>query len=457
MALLLTEPVPDPMTINSQPSGSRSPLGDDSSSDRTTASDHTIGNGDSIEHLYYGDFIGYDPKTPHTFRGVSCQLGGLPTDHRGSKHLDLITAFKDYDMDMVAIQEVGINFNYPGIYGSWRQRLGWNTWLDGRSTKTVNAWNSHQRNRQRHQYGGTAIITRGRTSFYSAGSGIDPSKLGRWCWSRYQGQNGVFLRVISFYRPCEKGNSPGALSVHAQHRQYLYSQDDDRAPRDAFLEDLAEAIHAWTALGDQLIVCGDINEDVLSTPITDFFTGLGLRNLIFSRHDSAQAPATCYRNQSGISIDGVWASPTLDLVRGGYLERGDFPGDHRPIWFEVSHVQAFGKSPPKLIKPQARRLQLRDPRCVARYQLKLKSNCYANIILPPASGSSKPTSPHPCPQLNSSNLTQSTQYTRHAKNLPNRNAASYGWEESNSLKLSSFRVSRSPSGNLSWLADVANT
>jgi hypothetical protein len=113
---------------------------------------------------------------------------------------------------------------------------------------------------------------------------------------------------------------------------------------------------------------------MLSTPtITDFFTGLGLRNLIFSRHDSAQAPATCsYRNQSGISIDGVWASPTLDLVHGRYLQRGDFPGDHQPIWFEVSHVQAFGKSPPKLIKPQAQCLQLRDPRCVARYQLKLK-------------------------------------------------------------------------------------
>ncbi len=340
--------------------------------DRHSASSSSIGSGVSIEQIYFGDFLGVQPKPTGVFRGVSCQLGGLPTDHNDPKHHDLIQAIKLYDMDVVALQEVGINFNSPGVYGSWRQRLGWNTWLDGHTTKTVNAWNTHQRNRKRQQYGGTAIISCGHTSFYSAGAGVDPSRLGRWCWSRYQGQNGVFLRVVSFYRPCAPSGDPHALSVHSQHRQYLQNQDDDRHPRQAFMEDFLSELTAWLAMGDQLIICGDINEDILSDAIATYFSDLGLRHLIFSRHNHTSAPPTYYRNTGNTAIDGIWASPSLDLLRGGYLEKGDFPGDHRPIWFEVSYAQAFGRSLPPIWRPQARRLQLRDPRCVARYQKSMK-------------------------------------------------------------------------------------
>jgi hypothetical protein len=81
----------------------------------------------------------------------------------------------------------------------------------------------------------------------------------------------------------------------------------------------------------------------------------------------ATTPATYYHNQSGHAVDGIWASPCLDLVRGGYLGQGVFPGDHRPIWFELSYEQAFGHTLPKILKPQVHQLQMRDPRCVKKF------------------------------------------------------------------------------------------
>ena len=38
-------------------------------------------------------------------------------------------------------------------------------------------------------------------------SGRDPSGLGRWAWSTYQGKNNKILRIIVLYRPCYVSNS----------------------------------------------------------------------------------------------------------------------------------------------------------------------------------------------------------------------------------------------------------
>ena len=87
-------------------------------------------------------------------------------------------------------------------------------------------------------------------------------------------------------------------------------------------------ISKFQADGDLLIVCNDMNQDVLSPEIQAYFSSLHLRNLVFSRHNPALAPATMNRNESRVSVDGIWASPNLDLIRGGYFPFDVFPGDH---------------------------------------------------------------------------------------------------------------------------------
>ena len=101
----------------------------------------------------------------------------------------------------------------------------------------------------------------------------------------------MHLRIVSYYRPNDTTTGT-ALSVVAQHRRYFYDHDDDRHPRQAFLEDLHIELSKFQADGDLLIVCGDMNQDVLSPEIQAYFSSLHLRNHIFSRHDSSLAPAT---------------------------------------------------------------------------------------------------------------------------------------------------------------------
>jgi hypothetical protein len=109
---------------------------------------------------------------------MSCQLGGLPVHSKDPKYKTLIKTILDRQIDVVAMQEIGLNFNCTGTSDQWKHRIGWNTWLDGHRTKTVDAWNSLDHVKRLDQYGGVAILALGRTSFYASGSGIDPSKLG---------------------------------------------------------------------------------------------------------------------------------------------------------------------------------------------------------------------------------------------------------------------------------------
>ena len=112
-------------------------------------------------------------------------MGGFSVDPKVPKHKDFVNAATRYQMDVLAIQEVGINFTYSGVNGQWKTRLGWNSLLDSHKAKTVNAWNSQSHQRKLQQYGGTTILALGRTAFYAAGSGRDPTNLGRWCWTHY--------------------------------------------------------------------------------------------------------------------------------------------------------------------------------------------------------------------------------------------------------------------------------
>ena len=166
-----------------------------------------------LPHIY-GDTI--KKKPANVFRGVCCQLGCLPLDPADAKHEALINSMSHYHADVVALQEIGINFLRAGVNSQWKRRIGWNQWLDGNCTKTVHTWNTTARSHQLRQWGRTAIIALGPSTAYAAGAGSDPSHLGRWCWTCYRGTDGHFFHIYSFYHPCY--NTSGQLSVYAQQR-----------------------------------------------------------------------------------------------------------------------------------------------------------------------------------------------------------------------------------------------
>jgi len=317
---------------------SRRPPGDSRSSPGNRLNDRTPTSKGITTRKTFGDWLG--PKQSRVFRGISCQLGGLPINRSDPAYQQLLERLFEYQVDVAAMQEIGINFSKCPVAHQWKDRLMWNTIINPSKAKTIVAWNKTDLSNSVAQYGGTAILALTKTSHYAAGSGSDPTNLGRWCWTRYRGSRDVYFRIVSFYRPCD---GPGNLTVAAQHLRYFREQNDDRDPRTAFLEDFHAELLSWIAAGDLLVVCGDINDDILNDTIKEFFGNLGLRHLIFSKHNPTTSPPTFIRTQSKRMVDGIWASPSFTIYRETIVPYGlTFPtpkrlektcpesGDHKP-------------------------------------------------------------------------------------------------------------------------------
>jgi hypothetical protein len=95
---------------------------------------------------------------------------------------------------------------------------------------------------------------------------------------------------------------------------------------------------------------------------------LCMQEVILELHSDVSPPATYNRNNQRQPIDGLWATPGITILRGGYLAFGDgCPSDHRGLWFDIEYSVAFGHSPPNLAPPQPKHLKVKDPRVVKKY------------------------------------------------------------------------------------------
>ncbi len=225
--------------------------------------------------------------------------------------------------------------------------------------------NKHDITGNRKQWGGTGVMSHGKMKHFGMGAGIDKAQLGRWTWARHRGKGGIVFRIVSIYQPCTNKN--GEQSVYAQHKTHLQTHNDDRDPRKAFMEDFQLELSEWIDQGDQIVVGGDVNESVFHRSITSLFDTFNMRNLIFDMHDPTHAPKSYFRTTEGRIVDGLWGTPGIHVERCGYLEPGDFPGNHSLMWADITYESALGHNPPLPKRPSARRLRTSDLKCTKRY------------------------------------------------------------------------------------------
>jgi len=83
------------------------------------------------------------------------------------------------------------------------------------------------------------------------------------------------------------------------------------------MEDLATEIQEWTQEGDQVIVGGDLNEEIRGPAIKEFFASLGMPNLIFQNHNETDARTTFFRNMNGKVLDGIWGTANISAIKCG--------------------------------------------------------------------------------------------------------------------------------------------
>jgi hypothetical protein len=158
-------------------------------------------------------------------------IGGLPTQAGRLKDEILRHGISKYDFDIFGLAETNVDWRVPEEEDKLflRSRFWWD------SSSLVTAFNSMQPKQGAHQYGGTALFSLNKASHRVITKGQDKSGLGRWSWTRYRGKDNYTSRIISAYRP---NDSKGPLTVYSQHKLFFQNRDDDRCPRQAFLEDL---------------------------------------------------------------------------------------------------------------------------------------------------------------------------------------------------------------------------
>jgi len=121
------------------------------------------------------------------------------------------------------------------------------------------SYNRNQLNPICHQPGGTGILVPNTLLHRALRPGEDPLQLGRWCWTRFWGQHGQHLRVVSLYRLCY-ASSP--LSTYQQQIRQLAKLNHADCPCMGVITELIHNITMWQEEGGAIIVLTDFNNNV---------------------------------------------------------------------------------------------------------------------------------------------------------------------------------------------------
>jgi hypothetical protein len=302
-------------------------------------------------------------KKKYTFRLLLQNIQRLPLSARESKHEDILNWIFTDEADAVILTEV--NTYWPNV----KPHQQWNERTKGRipqGEKHRFAHNRHGSPPGTMQYGGVGALALGETRHRLCGTGEDLTGLGRWVWMRYKGKGEHHLRVVGAYRPNPKGT--GENTVHAQHQKYLLQQEDTRDPQVAFNQDLAKQIKKWTLMGDQIIVALDANDDLRDGSVKRMMARQGLREALLTQHKSIPTVPTFHMNSDGKPIDGIFVTRGITLQAGGYYAFHEtVQSPHRALWIDISFEDAFGCKLQTSTPVAARRLHLKDPRVVNKY------------------------------------------------------------------------------------------
>jgi hypothetical protein len=296
-----------------------------------------------------------------------CRVGLLNpsgfTLRRGSAKDDqLRELMKKMEVDIMCLPEVNVCWHKLSPRNRLAERtMGWFETLH----RSV-AYNYQDKLATRHQYGGTVILSINNAASRVMDSGKDDTGLGRWTWTRFRGRNGIVTRIVCAYRPCAPTGKDKIFSVYAQQQRFFDEQLDDICPREAFIRDLFAAMDTWIEQGEQVIVALDANEELRSGKIATAFHERNMKEVLLQRHGRSAPPTT--DNGSAV-IDGIWATPSIGIERGGYLAGGEaLPRtNHRCLWMDVAYETIYGHTIPPMVRYSIRRLKLQDPRVVNRF------------------------------------------------------------------------------------------
>eukprot|EP00956_Cyclotella_meneghiniana_P008543 scaffold11579_cov40-Cyclotella_meneghiniana.AAC.8 len=227
-----------------------------------------------------------------------------------------------YNPHLIGIGEVGINWNCAK---NGQRLLSLFPEIE-KDSQSATAHNSHPTERIGvHQMGGVGQIIRGELLGFHKRKSMskDFRNLGRWVSTVYSGCQG--------------------------HVTYTGVQGQ-----------------VWRANGDRLILMMDANEHVLTGKLCWRLAdaSIGLREVTKDRLGSL-CPNT--HSSRSIPIDGVWATPDVDVVNVKWLSFDESPGDHRACLVDFTSRSVVGSDGKKIVRPACRRLTSSNRQSVDNY------------------------------------------------------------------------------------------
>lgn len=312
--------------------------------------------------------IGHLPssRAPGVWRFLYCQLNSMASPESRPNKIDgIVRLIEEFDINGAVMCETGINWS------RMEHHQQFSSWFDNRmerEIKTNTAHNIHGPTTSEWQQGGTAMLFTNELLQYAKQPDNDHTGLGRWCsWTLCLNPTHR-TRIVVAYCPGARGKQTGLKTVANQHMTYIDAhRTDTRSPYDMFVNDLTQQLGKWRAEGDRLLVFIDANEHILQGRIARLWgrDDLDLREVTHRFWKDGEEPHTFAFGRQ--PIDGIFATPDLDVKNFLSLSFHESVGDHRSMIIEITTASAIGKFQGKIVRPTTRRLTTKQNASVRRY------------------------------------------------------------------------------------------
>ena len=304
---------------------------------------------------HYGDQRDAKDKVEdHLVRILTYNIGSFPKI--GSIKQDLLkrTAANN---QIIGFSELNTNWTKIGAQDSvWNRTERWYV-----NPKTQVAWLCDPSWPSTYQQGGVSLTIQGHVSPYVQSKGTDITGLGRWAWYTLEGRSAIKTAVIQIYRPCRNTQDNG--SSYMQQKAWT----EETNPIEAFDRDVLKVVDDFRQEGFQIIVMGDVNQRLEQVPsgLEMQLNRRGIIDQVRQRYGPTEAPNTHYRGSA--PIDAIFASETIEMVRGGYDPGEPGISDHRSIWCEITINSLLGVDRGVFEKPLTRKLQIKNKKVTKRF------------------------------------------------------------------------------------------
>ena len=271
---------------------------------------------------------------------------------RGSPKLILLKKMVA-EADVTGISEINMNhyrFNWISGAASNIQRML-------HKGRTTIEWLRDREWQHDYQQGGVGVATQGQLQEYFMEEGGDQQGLGRWTWQKFEGRDNIRTAIIQIYRPVRNKKDAGST-----YRQQSTKREGD--PLQNFDKDLEILMEEMKEKQYRMIIMGDFNQDMEgNTTITRLMERQGLNNLMRERHGNGPPS----RQKGTKVIDAIWASPSIQMTRGGCKGGEPILSDHRVVWADITMDSILGTERGLRETPQRRRMKTTHKKALKKF------------------------------------------------------------------------------------------